>query len=774
MSYIVLSDRVKETSFTQGTSNFSLEGAVQGFSSFGSAYSDGDNLFYAITDGTNYEVGSGVYVTGVENQITRSALRSSNSNNLVDFGIGLKEVFVTYPGTHSVYHASGYASEEAPVGSGIAFWLSSNVVGYDSTFIWDNTNHRIGINKIDPDYTIELGGYGPDAIIRASGFMVGDSGVFFPEANNGDSGYEGGRQLVHFEPNDVLDTDSKTVIDVSGQVNQYIYLKEQAKGFVLAGPPSGCTGSCDEAVPQFRPLSLEDIPNLSSLYELAGVSGILRNDLNSVSGIIISSGTQFIADLEAASGELSDRIMDVSGIIISSGTQFINDLEAASGQLDFDITIVSGMAVAASGEGISLEQSMEATSGIVIASGTQFIFDLEAASGELSDRIMDVSGIIISSGTKFTDDLEAASGQLDFDITIVSGMVVAASAEGISLEQSMQATSGIVIASGTQFILDLQAASGELDSRISSIDGISLNESMEATSGIVIASGTQFILDLEAASGELSDRIMDVSGIIISSGTQFISDLEAASGQLFFDIQGSSGVSNRLSIDLTGTTNTASIRNDDDAEPTHFRIINSAGVGSRLLLESSSGDLGNVWANVSLSDGAYRVYNYTYNYDANVSGVLSGTNQVILESGHAWRNILPYNLVGAHISGSFLNNGSPDGAEILSQFPTSGHILTLSSSDFTSSPSLPAPVQIFSLGVNGMTVNENNKVGFNLDPQAITSDLDIRGETIRIRNSGVVTSSSDNGYRGEIKWDSDYIYVCVANNTWKRASLTTW
>jgi hypothetical protein len=724
MSYIVLSDRVKETSFTQGTSNFSLEGAVQGFSSFGSAYSDGDNLFYAITDGTNYEVGSGVYVTGVENQITRSALRSSNSNNLVDFGIGLKEVFVTYPGTHSVYHASGYASEEAPVGSGIAFWLSSNVIGYDSSFLWDNSNNRLGINKLAPDYAIELGGYGPDAIIRASGFMVGDSGVFFPEANNGDSGYEGGRQLVHFEPNDVLDTDSKTVIDVSGQVNQYIYLKEQAKGFVLAGPPSGCTGSCDEAVPQFRPLSLEDIPNLSSLYELAGVSGILRNDLNSVSGIIISSGTQFIADLEAASGELSDRIMDVSGIIISSGTQFINDLEAASGQLDFDITIVSGMAIAASGEGISLEQSMEATSGIVIASGTQFISDLEAASGELSDRIMDVSGIII--------------------------------------------------ASGTQFILDLQAASGELDSRISGIGGISLNESMEATSGIVIASGTQFIADLEAASGELSDRIMDVSGIIISSGTQFISDLEAASGQLFFDIQGSSGVANRLSIDLTGTTNTASIRNDDDAEPTHFRIINSAGIGSRLLLESSSGDIGNVWANVSLSDGAYRVYNYTYNYDANVSGVLSGTNQVILESGHAWRNILPYNLVGAHISGSFLNNGSPDGAEILSQFPTSGHILTLSSSDFTSSPSLPAPVEIFSLGVNGMTVNENNKVGFNLDPQAITSDLDIRGETIRIRNSGVVTSSSDNGYRGEIKWDSDYIYVCVANNTWKRASLTTW
>ena len=150
MSYIVLYDRVKEISYSIGTGSFALEGAVQGFSSFGEAYSDGDNLFYAITDGTDYEVGSGVYVTGIENGLVRFPLRSSNGNNLVDFETGLKEVFVTYPGTHSVYHASGYASEEAPVGSGIAFWLSSNVIGYDSSFLWDNTNNRLGINKLQP------------------------------------------------------------------------------------------------------------------------------------------------------------------------------------------------------------------------------------------------------------------------------------------------------------------------------------------------------------------------------------------------------------------------------------------------------------------------------------------------------------------------------------------------------------------------------------------------------------------------------------------------
>lgn len=393
MSYIVLSDRVKETSYTQGTGNFSLEGAVQGFASFGSAYADGDNLFYAITDGTDYEVGSGVYVTGVENQIQRFPLSTSNSNSLVDFDSGLKEVFVTYPGSHSVYHASGYASAEAPAGSGIAFWLSSNVIGYDSTFIWDNTNNRIGINTATPSYAIDLGGYGPYAIIRSSGLIVNTSGVFFPEANNGDSGYDGGRQLVHFDPNDVLDADAQTVIGVSGQVNQYIYLHEQPKGFVLAGPPSGCAGDCSPAVPQFRPLSLEDIPNLSSLYELAGVSGILRNALTDVSGIIISSGTQFILDLEAASGSLFSDIEGVSGdLLMVSGAMVV-----VSGMAAFDLA-VSGI----------LNDRLEEVSGIIISSGTQFISDLEAASGTLNNKLPFISGVAAY-------DDPGVSGQIVFD-----------------------------------------------------------------------------------------------------------------------------------------------------------------------------------------------------------------------------------------------------------------------------------------------------------------------------------------------------------------------
>jgi hypothetical protein len=35
-------------------------------------------------------------------------------------------------------------------------------------------------------------------------------------------------------------------------------------------------------------------------------------------------------------------------------------------------------------------------------------------------------------------------------------------------------------------------------------------------------------------------------------------------------------------------------------------------------------------------------------------------------------------------------------------------------------------------------------------------------------------SSSATGITGEITWDNDYIYMCVATNTWKRSQLTSW
>jgi hypothetical protein len=38
----------------------------------------------------------------------------------------------------------------------------------------------------------------------------------------------------------------------------------------------------------------------------------------------------------------------------------------------------------------------------------------------------------------------------------------------------------------------------------------------------------------------------------------------------------------------------------------------------------------------------------------------------------------------------------------------------------------------------------------------------------------VPTTSTSTGTTGQVTWDSGYIYVCIASDTWRRAALTTW
>ena len=260
---IYLEDRIKETSYTIGTGNFTLNGAANGFSSFGSAYSNNDNIFYAATDGAFYEVGSGVYATGIQNYIIRFPFRTSNNNNIVNFGEGLKEIFVTYPATHSVFTASGIRGNTFPKESGLAFWSSSNIINYDANIVWNSGNAKLGIKQPSPLFSIDIGGSASESIIRSSGLQLGTSGITFPSGNNGNSSYLGGKQLAHYEPNNIDNISGlDEIIDVSGNAKNLFILHKQNAGLVFAGPASGCTPPCSPDYPTFRPLTWEDMPSI--------------------------------------------------------------------------------------------------------------------------------------------------------------------------------------------------------------------------------------------------------------------------------------------------------------------------------------------------------------------------------------------------------------------------------------------------------------------------------------------------------------------------------
>ena len=52
--------------------------------------------------------------------------------------------------------------------------------------------------------------------------------------------------------------------------------------------------------------------------------------------------------------------------------------------------------------------------------------------------------------------------------------------------------------------------------------------------------------------------------------------------------------------------------------------------------------------------------------------------------------------------------------------------------------------------------------------------LDVNAPTIAVRGNRTIASATATGTAGEVCFDDNYIYRCVATNTWKRSPLTTW
>jgi hypothetical protein len=113
---LVLADRVRETSATTGTGTLTLAGAVYGYQSF-AAIGNGNTTYYTIYDQTSgaWEVGIGTYTTSGTTLSRTTVLSSSNADALVPFGVGTKDVFVTYPSERSVYKdaANTYTVQQA-------------------------------------------------------------------------------------------------------------------------------------------------------------------------------------------------------------------------------------------------------------------------------------------------------------------------------------------------------------------------------------------------------------------------------------------------------------------------------------------------------------------------------------------------------------------------------------------------------------------------------------------------------------------------------------
>lgn len=123
---LVIKDRVKETSTTTGTGDFTLAGASDGFDAF-SAIGDGSTTYYAIYHRTanEFEVGIGTYTLSGTTLSRDTILESSNSDNAVNFSAGTKDVFVTLPASKMPYlNTDGTSDFHDPAGTALALSIA--------------------------------------------------------------------------------------------------------------------------------------------------------------------------------------------------------------------------------------------------------------------------------------------------------------------------------------------------------------------------------------------------------------------------------------------------------------------------------------------------------------------------------------------------------------------------------------------------------------------------------------------------------------------------
>jgi hypothetical protein len=78
------------------------------------------------------------------------------------------------------------------------------------------------------------------------------------------------------------------------------------------------------------------------------------------------------------------------------------------------------------------------------------------------------------------------------------------------------------------------------------------------------------------------------------------------------------------------------------------------------------------------------------------------------------------------------------------------------------------------LYVNGTT--DSVGVGTNnpQDKLHVVGNMRVTGDTLRLQTPKTPASATAVGAAGDIAWDANFMYVCVAANTWKRTTLATW
>lgn len=567
--------------FVEGTSNSGPTDGQNGFfypvwlnksaAVSGIGFSDGP--FTAVSGLTLDEYpGQTFYrVTERANPVDTVGISGGNyatSGQAINFGAGLKEVFVTYPGKTSVYNGVGLDTDvKEPKHSGIAFWKNEQILNYDSELVWDDTNGFLGINQANPQYAIDVGGLVADSIVRASGFVDGGSGIAFSGGQLTDTllTASGGTQLEPFLRNR-KGTSSDGVIELSGVVDQIIGFSDQPVATVFAGPASGACDPCSDGPPTFRQLVASDLPILGLQTDLGFV---IQKDAGLDAETENTAATPFVPGMVALYSTSGNITYD-SGIFYDAANNRLavgKDASVDSIQYTLDVD-GEGTLNAASGY---FEQLIFNSNIIRVGNNTGeyadqtnlFVVNIGANAGASSSGLQDV--VIIGSGAgntlKDADRIVAVGGSAGASTRYAEDLV------GVGYK-ALQLGSGLynIVSLGSKSafnaddLTDVVAVGKNAFAHGAGSDSIVVIGE-EAGSGLnsssaFIAMGKNVAQDASGVTTSValgSDSLKGASGV---TDSLFVGE-QSASGS--FDLQEVVSIGNKASVESTGVSNSTFI-----------------------------------------------------------------------------------------------------------------------------------------------------------------------------------------------------------------------
>jgi len=262
--------------------------------------------------------------------------------------------------------------------------------------------------------------------------------------------------------------------------------------------------------------------------------------------------------------------------------------------------------------------------------------------------------------------------------------------------------------------------------------------------------------------------------LVVNTSTGVIQELQAADGLEL----GNSNIANIGNLNVTGTANLGAVGNITITGGTSGQVLKTDGSGV-LSWQNDTATPAGANTQLQFNDGGTSFggsANLTFNKTSNT---LTTFNANIGNSVNITANLAANNL---SLTGVAVVTGNVTGGN-LSSLPSGnvwvGGNLNLqgnaSSINFKSQTSaniaiIQGPDTLSTAYVGWLLPNTQGNVGEFLTNTGNTNFMEWK----TVATSSAPTSATDTGQAGQIAFDSSYIYVCVATNTWKRAAIASW